>query len=99
MYTQVTESIFKDAFRHANRAENFSYEALALLFEYFDQDNGTDQELELDVIAICCDFPEQDQDDLRDQYNISEDDVIDYLDEHTVVVGRTSGGAIVFQNF
>ena len=56
MYIQVTKSIFIEAFK-AIRPENFSYDALGAMFDYFD-DFGSDVDVELDVIAICCDFSE-----------------------------------------
>ena len=98
MKTTVSVSDFRDAFR-AVRPENFSYEALGELFEYleqFEQDCG--QELELDVIAICCDFSEDTYEQIADQYGIDleglESDenkqqaVADYLSEQGVYVAQ-----------
>lgn len=49
---------FRDAFQ-AMRPNNFSYEGLRALFEYLeDLEDDTGEEIELDVIAICCDFTE-----------------------------------------
>jgi hypothetical protein len=59
MKTTITETTFKDAFTKANRGDNFSYEGLSALFDYFEQieqDCGID--IELDVIAICCEYSE-----------------------------------------
>jgi hypothetical protein len=56
MYIQVTKSIFIDAFKQ-QRPESFSYDALGAMFDYFD-DFGSDVDVELDVIAICCEFSE-----------------------------------------
>ena len=58
MNTQVTETEFIDAFK-ALRPENFSYQGLQALYAYLEEleaDTGTP--LEMDVIAICCDFQE-----------------------------------------
>lgn len=52
---------FRDAFQACNRADNFSYEGLTALFDYLEQyEEGTGEEYELDVIALCCDFTEWD---------------------------------------
>ena len=58
MKQPVNEQDFRAAFQ-AMRSDNFSYEGLGALFEYFEElEEGLDEEFELDVIAICCDFAE-----------------------------------------
>jgi hypothetical protein len=63
MKTTVSKSDFIRAFELADRAgvgNNFSYEALGLLFDYFEQyEEDIGEEIELDVIAICCEFYEE----------------------------------------
>lgn len=53
-------TLTKDMFRfHMNqiRPDNFSYEGLGELFDYFEQiEDGTQTDMEFDPIAICCDF-------------------------------------------
>lgn len=56
IYEEVNQSHFIDAFKSI-RPDNFSYEGLKALYEYFDE-ISEDQNIELDVIAICCDFTE-----------------------------------------
>lgn len=56
IYEEVNQSHFIDAFKSI-RPDNFSYEGLKALYEYFDE-LSEDQNIELDVIAICCDFTE-----------------------------------------
>ena len=59
MKTTVNSSDFVDAFRTHNRGDQFSYEGLKALFERLEQyEEDTGEEMELDVIAICCDFSE-----------------------------------------
>jgi len=49
---------FYDAFQ-AIRPDNFSYEGLKVLFDYFEQlEEETGIEYDLDVIAICCEYSE-----------------------------------------
>lgn len=41
------------------RPNNFSYKGLKALFEYLEEfEDDTGEEIELDVIAICCDYSE-----------------------------------------
>jgi hypothetical protein len=97
MKTTVNLYDFRDAFRQADRMENFSYEGLEILFDYFEQiEEDSGQELELDVIAICCEYNEDTFEDIASNYSINiegldEDDaeeaVLEYLNENTSVIG------------
>ena len=51
---------FERAFKRFER-DNFSYDGLKALFEYLEEfEDGTGEEVELDVIALCCDYMEYD---------------------------------------
>lgn len=55
----VNESDFVQAFDAYDRAENFSVNARRHMFEYFDNlSDETDTPMELDVVAICCEWSE-----------------------------------------
>lgn len=83
MKQQVTFSMFVDAFRSI-RPDNFSYEGLELLFDYFEQyEEETGHEIDLDVIAICCDFHECATEEF-DSMGVSEDCIIGRTDTTTV---------------
>jgi len=59
MKKTINENDFIRAFEDMNRKENFSREGLCALFEYlegYESDCGT--EVELDVIALCCEYSE-----------------------------------------
>lgn len=59
MKTTVNKYQFRRAFEEMNRTNNFTYAGLNALFEYLEQyEEDTGEEIELDVIAICCDFTE-----------------------------------------
>jgi len=59
MKQQINEHAFCDAFITADRKDSFSYDGRKALFEYFEQmEEDKGEEMELDVIAICCDFSE-----------------------------------------
>lgn len=64
MYTNINFCQFTDAFRDHNRQDQFSYEALQALYQYYQQlENDTGEPIELDVIAICCEWAEYDSPD------------------------------------
>jgi hypothetical protein len=100
---------FRDAFNRMDRADAFSYDGLEILFrglEEFEED--TNEEIELDVIALCCDFEEMHYTDILRQYDIDydnvEDDELDtviqeYLEQNTWVLGKTDSGNYVFRQF
>jgi len=58
MKTTVSKTDFIDAFKKL-RPDNFSYDGLVALYDYLDDfEEDTDEEIELDVIAFCCDYTE-----------------------------------------
>ena len=59
MKQTVTRFQFVNSFRHAGRESQFSFNALRALFEYLEEyENSTGEEIELDPIAICCEWAE-----------------------------------------
>lgn len=110
MKQTINETAFRDAFRDMNRKENFSYDGLGLLFEWLEEyEESTGTEMELDVIAICCNFNEDTVEDIAQNYSIdltdySDDEekkeaVLEYLNKNTVVIGVTDSDTIVYQVF
>jgi hypothetical protein len=99
---------FCDAFRDADRNENFSYAGKKLLFDYLENfEDETGEEIELDVIALCCDFDERGWLDVARDYPITDCDgddeevrdiIREYLEENTLVVGETKE-FVIFQSF
>jgi len=97
-------SQFRDAFRAYGRQDQFSYEALGLLFDYL-QDAQPDYEL--DVIGLCCDYAESTPVEILEGYGVElngeeKEDAIpaamQYLEDRTSVVGLTSAGSIVYSS-
>ena len=62
---------FEQAFKDYNRASNFSYEGLKALWAMLeDYEDNCDEEIELDVIALCCEYTEYDSfKELTDSYD------------------------------
>jgi hypothetical protein len=110
MKTSINKYDFRDAFKIAGRENNFSYHGLGVLFDYFEEyEESTGEEIELDVVAICCEYSEDYCSDIADNYSIDISDCIDevttvetvmaYLQDHTSVAGVTEDGTIVYAQF
>lgn len=109
MKQTVDFQTFRDTFRAYDRVDQFSREGLELLFDHLEEmerDNG--EEIELDVVALCCDYTEDTPEIIAQDYRIDldgvdDDDtaqaVMDYLCDNTTVVGQTSSGSIIYVNF
>jgi hypothetical protein len=106
MYQTINEYDFRNAFHDMGRGEQFSYEGLTILFDALEQyevDNG--EPFELDVIALCCDFSELSEKEVRDTYGdmIDEaDEVEEFLHDNTWVLGSYEVDGVkqfIFQQF
>jgi len=100
---------FRDAFRSI-RPDNFSYEGLATLWDYLDEyEQSTGEELELDVIAICCDFSENHWETIADYYDVALDKTADdeenadrvrqFLEDEGAFIGEGANGSFVYRDF
>ena len=96
IYQAVTFSDFCQAFEDRGRGEQFSTDALRLIYDYLDE---MDQDTELDVIALCCEFAESSVDELVEEHDIEPDDVRDHLDQSTTVLGETDAETLVYVQF
>lgn len=101
MIQTINVSDFRDAFRSAGRADQFSYEGLTALYDYLEE---IDPDFDLDVIALCCDYAEDSAEDIAANYNIEvdsidelEDAVRAHLEEHTSIVAETASGFLYAQ--
>ena len=118
MYQTVTYSMFVDAFRRMDRYNQFAayfyenipvgaYDALRLLFDYLED---ADESVELDVIAICCDFAHDTWSEIADQYGLAcinlrdmtQDECVDavreYLEDRGMLIGETDYGFVYRQH-
>ena len=105
MKQTVTETDFRDAFRTI-RPDNFSHEGLGALFEWLeDYEDSTGQEVELDVIALCCDFSEHTLAELQHEYGDYEgekwedlDEAVEGLQDRTMVI-PVNDETVIIQDF
>ena len=87
---------FNDAFINCNRKDNFSYDGLKALFSYLESyEDDTGEELELDVIALCCDFHEINISDIEQETGCSD---LDELRDNTMVI-EVDDDTIIYQSF
>lgn len=109
MKKTIYEGEFVRAFDEFNRSENFSIPARRALYEYLtDMEDETEQETELDVIAICCDFSEYDSVlDAAKEYGYTPEgdtddekteDAQEWLQDRTTVI-PAGDGHVVIQSF
>jgi hypothetical protein len=107
MYQTINLHDFRQAFQEI-RPNNFSYEGLETLFNHFEQlENDLNEKIELDVIALCCDYTEALPRTIAHDYNIEviagRDDpiktVLAYLENRTCIIGITENKQIIYQNF
>lgn len=90
MIKQVSKSLFVEQFNDV-RPNSFSYDALGVLYDHLEE---VAPDLELDIIAIDCDFCE---------YNTFEELQADYPDvesplelhDHTTVIDVPGGGYVI----
>jgi|TARA_R110000824_G_scaffold9193_1_gene41245 hypothetical protein len=92
---------FERSFVRMGRAAQFTYEGLQALHEYFEEyEESTGEEIELDVIAICCEYSEYEnlkefQADYGKEYETRED-----IEEQTALIPvNNERGAFIIQQF
>jgi hypothetical protein len=107
MYQEISQYDFTEAFRTMNREDNFTYAGLQALFEYLEElEESTGEKMELDVIAICCDFSEYPTAlEAAEQYGFQsgpdddederEESAKDYLADNTSVIDVGTTGVII----
>ena len=109
MIQTITLSDFRDAFRRMERTNQFSYEGLELIFDYIESyEQETGEQIELDVIALCCEWLEDTPENIAAAYGFDLGkktgsaalmEVYEYLNDETQVAGVTSKNTIVYAQF
>lgn len=101
MKTTVTRNQFIDAFRHAGRESQFTRAALCALFGYLEEyESSTGEEIELDPIAICCEWAEYPSALKAAQdygFKVGDETPLEWLQNRTQVI--EFDGGIVIQQF
>lgn len=87
---------FREAFRGSQYENNFTWEGLQALFDWFEQyEQDTGTEIELDVVAIACDFTEYESleefqgvygEDYRSISDIEYDTIVIMIDDESFII-------------
>lgn len=84
MYQSINVYNFRDAFKRMDR-DNFSYEGLEILFNELEQyEVDTGESIELDVIALCCDYSELTAEEIQSSYDVEHDEENESSLEETI---------------
>jgi hypothetical protein len=105
----VSRNDFFTAFHNMGRSNQFSYNAKDLLYNFLeDYSDSIGEPVELDIIALCCDFSEEEPAEIARNYDLNLDldseiedqiaQVTAQLESLTTVLGDT-GSRIVYQVF
>jgi len=100
MKEQVGFCQFCDRFRNMGRNEQFSYNGKKALFEYLEAlEEDLDEEIDLDVIALCCEYTEYEsikeyQEDYGDDYKN-----LDSIEQVTTVIRIEGKDSFIIQQF
>jgi len=109
MKTTIDFYKFQQEFVDSGRGDQFTNKGLKVLFDYLEQlEDDLGEEIELDVIALCCDYAEGTPEEIAEENDIDlsdcdddeekMEDVVKYLENETSVVGET-GSTILYQQF
>tara|TARA_R110000824_G_scaffold395045_1_gene595304 strand:+ start:202 stop:501 length:300 start_codon:yes stop_codon:yes gene_type:complete len=78
---------FERAFKNMGRGEQFSYEGLQALYLYLEEyEEDTGEEINLDVIALCCEYAEYDSlEEFQANYGEEYESIEDISDETALI--------------
>lgn len=91
---------FINEFKNYGREEQFSREGLIALFEYLeDLEDATGEPIELDVIALCCEFTEYANiEEFKQNYNYEDIEEIEDIEQYTSVI-NINDTSFIIQDF
>ncbi len=89
---------FIDSFGDSYK-DNFSYEGKRALFDYLENyEEETDEEIELDPVALCCEYTEYESlKELQENYNDIE--TMEELEDNTLVIPIEGSEGFIIQDF
>ena len=92
----INREEFVQAFNQCDREEQFSRTAREALFEYLeDLEEDIGEKIELDVIALCCEWSEETPGEIFDNYGIGD---FEELRDNTTAI-KLCNGNILYQQF
>lgn len=111
MHQIINQSDFVSAFKQSERKNQFSHAALCAIFDHITEIEEGGEEIEFDLVSICCDWCEyvsameaaqaygwKPDNDIAEDGNECDCDALQFLSNETQVI-ELKGGAVVIQNF
>ena len=111
MYQIINQSDFVSAFKQSERKNQFSYAALCAIFDHITEIEEGSEEIEFDLVSICCDWCEyasateaaqaygwKPDNHIEEDGNECDGEAMQFLGDSTQVI-ELKGGAVVIQNF
>ncbi len=81
MYQSINFTSFVQAFQTMGRYDQFGYDALQALFNHLEElEDDTGEAIELDVIALCCDFSVVTLEQINQEHHQKFDDMEDAIE-------------------
>ena len=94
---------FELAFERVGQSDKFSYEGLKALFDWLEEyEDSTGDEVELDVIALCCEFSEyEDLKEFNENYGSDNSKYysIEQIETETLVIPIENSEGFIIQDF
>jgi len=101
MYTTITFCEFQDAFENHGRGNQFTYEGLKALYEYLGEyEDECGETIELDVIALCCEYSEyEDLDAFWEDYDKEDYPTLEDIQDETCVIEIEGSDGFIILSF
>ena len=101
MVITINKHDFIQAFRDAGRQDQFSLDALRVIFAYEEErESQMSEPIVLDVIALCCDFAEYDSiEDFQEEYGEQYVSLEDIEEQTVVLTDAPNYSGFVIQKF
>lgn len=101
MKKTISYSNFVDEFLAHGRKDQFSYDGKRALFDYLEQlESDLVEEIELDVVALCCEYTEfEDINEYNSQYNQEFASIDELEDAGLTTVIRVGNNGLIIQDY
>lgn len=80
IYQEIGKSDFRDLFQYAGRGNQFSYAGLGALYDWLE---GLGDDIEVDVVGLCCEFCEDGLEAVLEGYGLES---LEELQDKTMVL-------------
>ncbi|QGH73414.1 MAG: hypothetical protein [Podoviridae sp. cty5g4] len=98
IYEKISSAeMFRDKFIASGRGNQYTYEGFSVIFDWLESQEG---DCELDVIAICSDIVEMEEDEIVAEYDLEKVEEIEgFLQKNTTFIRKTDVDTYIFYNF